>query len=281
VDLVHSPGTPLELGRGSYLLKIAAPDCAPVTVHHFLERGADDELQLTLPRLTAVPPGFLVIPSRSDTGEALFAMQATPVTCGEYLSFLNALATEDPALAASRAPRVGTVPYWKAREDGRYELPKADDEGDRWDPQWPVFMVNHDDAQAYAAWRSSLDGRTYRLPTAKEWLVAAQGGDQRPYPWGTQFDPSLCHMRDSRLGKPLPVPVGTYATDVSPYGVRDVAGNIAEWTSTRAGKDTFVVQGAAFNSLPVMCRLDYSMSAAGGRPLVHLGFRLLVECLST
>jgi hypothetical protein len=57
----------------------------------------------------------------------------------------------------------------------------------------------------------------------------ARGVDGRAYPWGDRFDPTFCHMRDSRASVAQPEPVGSFPTDESPYGVRDVAGGMREW----------------------------------------------------
>ena len=139
------------------------------------------------------------------------------------------------------------------------------------------MLVSHTDATAYAAWLSHKTDERYRLLTADEWIYAARGSDNRPYPWGYAFDSSLCHMRDSRPGRPVPAEVGTYPSDSSPYGLQDVAGNIAEWTDSVRTDDLHVVAGAAFNSLPVMCQLDHNMSAPATSNLVHIGFRTLLE----
>jgi serine/threonine-protein kinase len=53
--------------------------------------------------------------------------------------------------------------------------------------------------------------------------------DGRVFPWGNHFEPSYCKMQDSRAGEPQPEPVGSYPVDESPYGVRDMAGGVAEW----------------------------------------------------
>ncbi|MBN2449690.1 MAG: SUMF1/EgtB/PvdO family nonheme iron enzyme, partial [Lentisphaeria bacterium] len=51
-----------------------------------------------------------------------------------------------------------------------------------------------DDAKAYAAWltdrdRAVLGGARYRLPTEEEFLTYAQCGDDRVYPWGSNWPP--------------------------------------------------------------------------------------------
>ena len=96
----------------------------------------------------------------------------------------------------------------------------------------PVISISWHDAQAYCAWLSKREGRSFRLPTETEWEKAARGVDGRWFPWGNRLDPSLCNMRESRRDRPGPVSVEGYVTDVSVYGVRGMAGNTRDWTAT-------------------------------------------------
>src|SRR5262249_31119766 len=61
---------------------------------------------------------------------------------------------------------------------------------------------------------------------------AARGVDGRPFPMGPRIDPIFAKLRESRPEAAQPEPIGTFALDVSPFGVRDVAGGVMDWTAT-------------------------------------------------
>jgi formylglycine-generating enzyme required for sulfatase activity len=83
-----------------------------------------------------------------------------------------------------------------------------------------------------------------RLPTDSEWEAAAAGRENRRFPWGN--DPprwgDVALRDDGRLvavsSAPFAIddalPVGTSRQDITPEGVFDLAGNVAEWTSSSA-----------------------------------------------
>ncbi len=285
-QLGSSPVRNLEVPSGSYLIETKAPGYRPLQVPVAIPRVEAVSVELEMVRDEAIPDDFVVISGgqflcgSKELGTArlenvkTFAIMKYPVTCREYVMFLNSV---DPEIASQHLPRVGEdgpsiIPK---NEDGRYFIPDVDDDGDAWDENWPIFMVSYLDASAYAKWRGEQDGRTYRMPTATEWEKAARGIDGRTYPWGNQFDPAYCCMRDSFRGKSLPTPVGTFTLDRSPYGVFDMAGNVSEWTSTDIGGDgDKIIKGASYNSMALMCRLENYFSSPVRWRYVHYGFRL-------
>jgi serine/threonine-protein kinase len=104
----------------------------------------------------------------------------------------------------------------------------------------PAVFVDWFDASAYCRWLRETTGADARLPTELEWEKAARGTDGRVYPWGDPFDPTFCLMASSRPFLTQVEPVGTFPTDCSPYGARDMAGGVREWMGDIQGEHTAV-----------------------------------------
>jgi serine/threonine protein kinase/formylglycine-generating enzyme required for sulfatase activity len=296
--LVQALAGPIQrytLPHGSYLLLVERAGHAPLRVPLKLERLEHASLHLKLRALSELPSDMIIVTAGEYLGGQIdpvdldrhrrhindFAIGRFPVTCREYLEFLNDLAANGALEEAiQHAPRTSeSAPSYFAFKDGAFSLPEEDAEGDRWDLDWPICLVSCHDAEAYAAWRSAREGRRYRLPSADEWEKAARGVDGRLYPWGNSFDPAFCCMRDSHKGRPLPAVIGTYPYDCSPYGAMDMAGNMMEWTSswTSEAQQSRILQGASFNSLHLICRLDWNSSSPTTYRYGHYGFRVAME----
>ena len=86
----------------------------------------------------------------------------------------------------------------------------------------PINCVNWHQAEAYCQWASK------RLPTEAEWEKAARGEDKRKYSWGNIWDVKKANTSEIRIGET--VPVNSYSSGASPYGVYNMIGNIAEWS---------------------------------------------------
>jgi len=310
IQLGATPLDRVPLAMGSYVLTLRHAGFPDVTYPVFLSRnewwdsGAEP---VVLPPADAVADGFVYVPGgpfRSggdmEAQDALpaalrmvgpFAIARFPVTVSEYCEFINALHRDDPEAAWARVPRsdegvqVAVGQFWERPEPGQgYVVPEADRMGDRWDPQWPVISVSWDDAVAYCEWRSTRDGRRYALPTEQQWEKAARGVDARLFPWGDEIDPSLCHMRLSREGRPQPEPVGSFPTDVSVYGMRDIAGGVRDWCgdlSYGVGADERrPVRGGSWDGHGAYCRIAHRTGYLPWFVSTSFGMRLVQEMQS-
>ncbi|MBI4384014.1 MAG: SUMF1/EgtB/PvdO family nonheme iron enzyme [Nitrospinae bacterium] len=109
---------------------------------------------------------------------------------------------------------VGAIPPpdWKGKD---YPEGKGD---------WPVVWVNWFDAANFCDWAGK------RLPTEKEWEKAARGENGNEYPWGNEFHADYANLSPKQGSKNAPVKVGSFPQGSTPLGIRDLAGNVWEWT---------------------------------------------------
>ena len=271
--------TPLDvrLERGSWACVLRAPWRTEVTYPVFIERSATWTGHVEMPEELGaeehfVPGGpflaggddraFLPLQLHTAHTEDLVARRFQ-VTLREYLDFLDDLVSKGQReRALELAPRahrsIGGAPYTPLVGD-RFQL-VVDEEGDEWMPRWPAIGMNLEAVQAWIAWHSERTGLPWRLPTPLEWEKLARGVDGRHFPWGDAFDPAWCSMR---LSAPNPVltEVDAYPTDVSPYGIRGLAGGVRDWCAPEG--DKVIVKGGT-----------YSGDARNGRA----ASRLLIDC---
>ena len=117
---------------------------------------------------------------------------------------------------------------------------------------YPVVGVNWKQANAFCDWRTQYQnsyleskGRTvesdFRLPTEAEWEYAARGGrSQSMFPWGNYYlrNKKGCLLANFKPGRGnYPEDGGFYTVQADSYwpndfGLYNMAGNVAEWTSS-------------------------------------------------
>jgi formylglycine-generating enzyme required for sulfatase activity len=117
---------------------------------------------------------------------------------------------------------------------------------------YPVVGVSWKQATAFCEWRTNyLNGfleskkkiaeSDFRLPTEAEWEYAARGGrSQAPYPWGGYYlrNKKGCLLANFKPGRGnYPEDGGFYTVRADAYwpndfGLYNMSGNVAEWTSS-------------------------------------------------
>jgi ergothioneine biosynthesis protein EgtB len=159
-----------------------------------------------------------------------FEIDAFPVTNADFLEFVNAGGYREASFwsetdfAWIQGEGI-THPHAWVKRGKRWwcralfedvPLPRA----------WPVW-VSRAEADAYARFR----GR--RLPTEAEWHRAAFGrpdGRENAFPWGEES----ADTRHGNFGVARfdPVPVDSFPSGASAFGVQDLIGNGWEWTAS-------------------------------------------------
>ena len=127
-----------------------------------------------------------------------------------------------------------------------------------------------------------MSGFNHQLPTGFEWEKSARGVDGRWYVWGDAFDPSYCHTTDSHKGRRLPTVVNSYPIDESVYGVRGLAGNMMDLTSSlyRASWDENelrshrVLRGGCWGYVARYSRISNRTKSSPSYSNLNLGFRI-------
>jgi formylglycine-generating enzyme required for sulfatase activity len=225
--MVHLPGGTFTMGSDEEDLALQCPG---------YPRGCPDESKNEIPRhsVTVAP----------------FELDRREVTNQEFAAFLNAIGSslrvvEDPDdhydryvqyflhgqdvfLLYDLWPGTAGIRYDRSNGSKPYSV-RTEFE------QLPVTQVSWLGARLFC--RNAVK----RLPSEAEWEFAASGLRRRPYPWGsaapncdgvhiasngylTLLNPSHCDNK-----REVPYPVLSAPQDVTPEGVADLAGNVAEW----------------------------------------------------
>jgi len=153
--------------------------------------------------------------------------------------------------------------------------------------QTPATGLSYVDVQQYVSWINAKTGRSFRLPTAREWdVMAAQVLPEAPDPLFT--DPSLTwassYLTEGLAPRALK-PQGSFST--SPEGIVDLDGSVWEWTmecydgaSSGTGLDrcpAFFVGGEHVAAMSYLVRDPARGGCAVGTPPAHLGMRLVSD----
>ncbi|HEY2028986.1 MAG TPA: bifunctional serine/threonine-protein kinase/formylglycine-generating enzyme family protein [Myxococcales bacterium] len=157
----------------------------------------------------------------------------------------------------------------------------------------PVAQVTWFGAKLYCETRGK------RLPTEDEWEAAARGRDDRAYPWGNESlrcggavlpADGMIRIAPGCAEKAAVAPVGQAPQDVTPQGIHDLAGNVAEWTQSPYVEDQRMAHPERPGDIPRVIRggswapgSSYLARSSGrtGRPGSIAGANVGFRCART
>lgn len=242
-DLTPTP-KPLSYGSGtsstaSSLALAQAEVAAPPAPEPEPDFARIPSAEVLLPRMLSLPGGEVRIGDLDGSGAgnerpaltvriAPLRVSATEITVEQFRQFITRSGYGDP--------------LWKnypCESAGRRD-PSWEDPGYAQTDHHPVVCVSRRDAAMYARWLSLQTGDAYRLPTEAEWEYAARGGGGSAFWWGHRYDASKAGCAGCPSVRLMPLPVASWPAN--PFGLRDTAGNVREWTCSRYAPYT---EGAA------------------------------------
>ena len=157
-----------------------------------------------------------------------FYMQATEVTIGQYLIYLN-ITGDDTGV------NIGYPDCPVERYDGGFEMRSGS--GSFWgDMDQPMIDISWEGAFRFAKWLGKIEGRNYRLPSEAEWEYACRAGTNyeysfdggagrlEAYGWYNKNSGGKTHP----VGRKLP----------NEWGLYDMHGNACEWVYDYYGEYT-------------------------------------------
>ncbi len=199
--------------------------------------AANEQCTVAFPALTGTTGGGLVVDF-----------------CADYLAMLAAMKPRDVYVGAFAIDRdeVSVDDYRSCVATGACDLDPLVAGDERYIKSgWPMVNVTWFEAQDFCRWRGG------RLPTEAEWERAARGDNAKAsWPWGDLEQPkdfnhgqprsqAMREIERTQLTTPVQffgdpddsdgtvilAPAGTYVWGEGPFGTRDQAGNVAEWTA--------------------------------------------------
>jgi formylglycine-generating enzyme required for sulfatase activity len=181
-------------------------------------------------------------------------------------------------------------------------------------------------AVAFCAWLSARTGLKAELPTESQWEYACRAGSATPFSYGdldTDFSKhanladlttrefacdTYLHDRfvpldnptdsddwlpkDARYNDGALVSARTGSYQPNPWGLRDMHGNVAEWTRSEyrpypyveddgrnqlAGNARRVVRGGSWRDRPLRATSSYRLDYRPYHPVFNVGFRVILQ----
>lgn len=160
--------------------------------------------------------------------------------------------------------------------------------------RWPALYVTWHEAKDFCIAKGK------RLPTEAEWEKAARGPRGNLFPWGTAAPDKQRAMFGQHHVHEIPIlaSVDSHKEGESPYGLRHMAGNVAEWAQDWFGFDYYAympernppgppsgryktLRGGSWKSKPIMLRTATRSGSPPDQRSATVGFRCAKSSTST
>ncbi len=227
------------------------------------------------------------------------------IPAGEFVTRNVRAKVEKPFWMATFEVSNKLFALFDPQHDSRYFNRMGKDQSDRGipmnQPAEPVVRVSWQRAMAFCAWLSAKTGRRFTLPTETQWEWACRAGHDEPF-WfgalGTDYS-KYANLADLNLGRhsggqappewrpaDRNVNDGALATtqvqryEPNPWGLHNMHGNAAEWTSTPAATDTpgkRVVKGGSFYDRAFRATASFRLAYSEWAGAHTVGFRVICE----
>jgi formylglycine-generating enzyme required for sulfatase activity len=203
-----------------------------------------------------IPPGTVLLEDASGYGGSSggtfevgpFLIAKYPITNAQYQVFVEAL---DGYRDSRWWDYSKEAQGWRAERSQPKNTAFAGTD-------FPRTNISWYDSAAFCHWLSNRTAQSIMLPNEQQWQRAAQGDDNREYPWGNAFESTRCNY-GGKVGQTSPVT--QYPTGRSPYGVMDMTGNVWEWCLTEWGTDSAALVGKGKRCLRGGSWEDFSLRA--------------------
>lgn len=232
-----------------------------------------------------IPPGQLALgPSNVARITKPFLLGETEVTVGAFAEFVDATQYRTEGEVSGNGGWV----HSKSSSEGLVNDPEFTWDHKRFasDDMLPVAMVTIQDIDAFIAWLSAREGRTYRLPTFAEWTWASHAGNPQRLSSPDPDEMSALGWHGGNSDNRAHIVAKKRR---NPWGLHDLLGNVSEYVQDSIPRDLAL---GAFDN-PVYLTTEPRRSSCGGSfadpmqsilhdlnihmPIHSVGFRLVLE----
>lgn len=231
-----APSMALEEQEADLLVSIVEgishPQDYRLAAGEVLARRGDPRISVFDPTMINIPAACIRIGLHEDDMETVFQ------ECRSFGVMRDLVELEGPEHLVELSPFriakycVTNVEFLEFKNDTGFQFTPSswiNKTFDKTKSNHPVFSVSFAAARQYCEWLSEKTKRFFRLPTEAEWEYASSGCEHLKYPWGDHFEDGCANTIEERMFSTTPI--GMYAKGDSPFGVRDMAGNVEEYTT--------------------------------------------------